>query len=126
MVYKHSLWVLLWNAFDYMACVVGSNMAPYINDQHILYYHKDTFWSLMMGHSYFQSPDYLVFQGWIIAMLLHPTNIKPAGLNVHHYTKFFPGVVVYSILGNMIVPSHRTAAVLYITYHFVITTFPAL
>ena len=50
-------------------------MALYINDQHILYYHIDAYQSLTMGHSYFESSDYLVVQRLIRPTILYPTNI---------------------------------------------------
>ena len=82
------------------------------------------FMSLMKGHNYFRSPDYLVVQGWITAMLLYPTNIHFAEPNVHHYTKFFLRVVGYDLTGNTIVPCHRIVAVFDSAHHLVTTTFP--
>ena len=86
----------------------------------------DVFQSLIMVHSYFQSADYLVDQGWIRAMLPHPTSIQQAGPNIQHYTKYLPWVVRYSLVENMIVPCHRIVAVLDILDHLVITTFLVL
>ena len=45
-------------------------------------------------------------------MLLYPTNKHLAGTNVHLYTKFFPGVVEYALIGNTIVHCHQFVAVL--------------
>ena len=66
------------NVSDYIECITSGNMAQHIDDQHFLYYHTDTYQSIMMGHGYFQSPYYLVMQGWIRVMLLYPTNIQLA------------------------------------------------
>ena len=70
-----------------------TKIALYINDSHIIYYHMDGFRSVILGHSYFTSPDYLVVQGWIRAMLLYSTNIVLEGPNFYQYFKFFAGVV---------------------------------
>ena len=98
--------------FDYMQCITGSNVALYIDDQHILYYHMDAHRSIMMGHSYCQSYCYLVIQGTIRAMLLYPNSIQVAKLHIHHYTKFFPGVVRYNHVRNIIVACHKSEAIL--------------
>ena len=84
--------------FDYMQCIIGVYMALHIDDQHILYYHIDTYRSNMLGCS----PDYLVAQGWITSMLLYPPNIHLTWPNVNCYTKYFPRVVGYDFLGNTI------------------------
>ena len=66
-----------------MVCIMESNMALHIDHQQILCYHMETYRSIMIGHSCFHSPDYLVVQGWIRAALLYPTNIQLAGVNIH-------------------------------------------
>ena len=54
----------------------------------------DVYRSIMIGHSYFQSPDYLVIQGCIRATLFYPANIQLDRLNVHCCTKIIPWVVI--------------------------------
>ena len=51
-------------------------------------------------------------------MPLYPTDIQLAGLNLHHFTSFIPGVVDYEFVGNIIVPCHRLVAVLDIPHRF--------
>ena len=77
----------------------------------------------MLGHSSFKSPDYLVVQEWTRAKLLHPTNIKVAGPNGHHFFKLCPGLVGYNHAGNGIVHCHQNVHVLDVPYHFNFTTF---
>ena len=62
-----------------MECLTGSNIDLYITDQHILYYYMHACSSLMMECSYFQTPDYLIVQGWR-AMLLYSNHVQPTGL----------------------------------------------
>ena len=57
-----------------------------------------------MGHSYFQSSDYLVIQGWIRTMHHYPTSIQLAGPNVFVYTKYLPEMVRHGLGANIIVP----------------------
>ena len=45
---------------NFVECIIGSNMALYINFNHTLHYHMDAFRLTMFGHIYFISPDYLV------------------------------------------------------------------
>ena len=104
-----------------MECVVGSNIALHINDNEILCYNKDMFRSVVLGHSYFESLDYLFVQGWIRAMLLPPTNIELAGLNVHHFLQFFPGVVRYEYCSYHIVPCHWVVELVDVFHHFIVT-----
>ena len=70
-------------------------MALHRSGNHIIFYHMDPYRSIMFGCIYFTILDYLVFQGWIGAMLLHPTNIVTPGPNVHS----FLGWLVTIILG---------------------------
>ena len=56
--------------FDFMECIKKANKALYINGSHILYYHIDLYRSTMLGHSYFTSPDYLVVQECIRALII--------------------------------------------------------
>ena len=79
------------HVLDCIQFKTGHNMALHIDDQLILCDHTDAYRSNMMGCSYCGMPNYLIVQGWIRAMLLYPTNIYLAGLNVHHYTKSFLG-----------------------------------
>ena len=60
------------------------------------------------------------------ATLLYLTNIQLAGLNIHHYTRFFPGMVGLSPIGYIIVPCNRSVAVLDTIHNFVITNFLAV
>ena len=57
----------------------------------MLSYYLNVYRSIMMGYTYFRSPDYLVVQGLIRATLLYPTKIYLARSNAHHYTKLFHG-----------------------------------
>ena len=59
---------------------------------------------VLLRHSYFTSPDHLVFLGWIRATLQHPTNILLAGPNIHCSLKFFAWVVKYLHASNSIIP----------------------
>ena len=43
--------------FNYMESIPWGIMALHIDYQNILYYYMDTYNSIMMGHSYFQSSD---------------------------------------------------------------------
>ena len=80
--------------FDFIECITGTNMALHIIDNHILYYDMDACMSVMLGYSFFPCPSYLVVQWWwIIAMLLHPSNILLAGPNAHHFFKFLPWMI---------------------------------
>ena len=74
--YNTSLWVLLHVFF--CECTAGSNIAIYININHILYCPMGAFSVTLLGCTYFISPDYVVFQGWIRATLLSPTNTTQA------------------------------------------------
>ena len=89
MIYENFSIDVTWNVFDHIQCITGGNIALYFDDQYILYYHMETHQSSVMGYRYFQSPEYLVGQEWIRAILLYPTNIQLASPNVHHYAKFF-------------------------------------
>ena len=105
----HVMFLIIW--------ITNSNMALYIHDQHILYYHMDAYWSIMMWQSYFLHPNYLVVQRWIRATLIYPTNIILAGPNLHCFFKPFPGVVQYFHSGNTTVPCHHSVAVKDILNH---------
>ena len=96
-------------AFNYLEGISHKNIALHISDNHILYYHMDAYRSIMMGHSYFKSPTYLVVQGWIRSKQQDPNDIQLAGAYVHCYTEFFPGVVRYDLGGKNIVPCHKIA-----------------
>ena len=63
MVSKLHSTVVPCHIFDSMECIVGSNMALYINNHYILYYYVDAYQSYIMWHIYSQSPDYLVVKG---------------------------------------------------------------
>ena len=101
-------------------------MALYVNDSHILYYHMDAVRSSMLGHSYIINPlslDYLIFKGWIGAMLLSPGIILLLGSHVYRYITFLLGVVIcYSTR----IPSHNIVAVVNFAYNFVMTAFLSL
>ena len=56
--------------FEFVECLASSNMALYINNNLALDYHMDADRLTMLGYNYFISPDYLVVNGWIRAMLL--------------------------------------------------------
>ena len=99
-------------------------MAPYINDNHILYYSMDTYRLLTLCCNYFTSPDYLVVQVWIRAIFLHPTKIIIAGTIFHFYSRFFPMVVGYFHSSNTIVPCHQNIAVVNVLHNFIVTTCP--
>ena len=57
------------NILYFVECIIGSNMAIYINNNHILYYHMDAYRYIMLGCN--TSSDYLVIQGWIRTTLLY-------------------------------------------------------
>ena len=59
--------------------VMNSNIASYINDNQILYCHVEVHSSIILGHSYFTSPDYLVMPARISPTLLHPNSTVLAG-----------------------------------------------
>ena len=61
------------STFNFVEFITGDNVALYIRDNHILYYHIHAFRSAMLGHSYFVGPDYLVVSKWFRATLLLPT-----------------------------------------------------
>ena len=68
-IMQYLLWmapsILVWNQaiggiciiFEFVECLSGHNLALYINNNHILYYHMDTVMSTMFGHNYFISTD---------------------------------------------------------------------
>ena len=88
----HIIWftiIVLWAhyaVFECTECRHGINVALYINDPHILCYYMD-------AYQFIISPNYLVVKWWIKAMLFYSTYSQLAGLNIHHYTIFFPTVV---------------------------------
>ena len=84
----------------------------------------DEFRPIMIGFSYFTSADYLVVYRSIRAIFLYPTNTKLQGPNIYQYFKFFPGVVRHFHPGFTVVPCQQIIAVLDVTNHFVVTTFP--
>ena len=88
----------------FVECIIGSNMSLYFNDNHIFYCYMDTYRSIMLGHNYFTSTDYLSIQGWITATHLYPANIALARPNINWYFQFFPGVVKYFHSGYSLVP----------------------
>ena len=96
-----------------------------MNDHHILYYHMSTYRSTVLRYNFFQSPVHLVVQGWTRDMLRHPTNVALVSLNVQYYSRFFPWVVDYADVGNIVGPGHKIVVVLEIHHHFIVTTFPA-
>ena len=69
----------------------------------------------MLAYSYCSSHDCLVVQGCITAVLLSPTNMLLAGLNVHQCIEIF-------LVGLSFVPCHQILADLDVTNHFVVTT----
>ena len=71
----------------FVACIIDSDMALYINGNHILYYCIDSFIITILEYSYFKSPDCLVVQGWIRATLFFPTSIILAGPIFYQYIK---------------------------------------
>ena len=68
--------------FKYVKSSTSGNIALYINDSHMSYYHTDTAGSAMLGHSYLKGPDYLVVHRWLRVMLLFLTNTILAGPNI--------------------------------------------
>ena len=60
MVYEYYGMGIICHIIDYMECLIDRNMALRTDDLHILYYYKDMYSSIIMGHSYFRSHDYLV------------------------------------------------------------------
>ena len=78
---------VIYHVFYFMKSINVGNMALYINDNHILYYHMGMHCWVMLGCT----PEYLVVQGWIRATLIHSTNIEIFGQNVHHFLKLFLG-----------------------------------
>ena len=102
----------------------GSNITLHISDRNILYYHRNAYWLIMQGYSYFASPDYSVVQVWITATFLHPTNTLLTRPNVHHFLTFFLLVIKYFHYGNTIVFCHQDEAALDVPHCFDVTTFP--
>ena len=62
---------------------------------HIVFNHMDAYHLYMLGHSYVESPDYLVVKAWIRATFLHPSFINLAGTNIYVYVEIFPSIVGY-------------------------------
>ena len=101
--YNASLWVPH-APFLTVQSIIGGNMALYIYDNHILYYHMDTFSLTVLGYSYLISIDYLVVQGQIRAVLLSLTYFILAGPNDHWYFKVFLGWLGTSTQDTMLCP----------------------
>ena len=97
--------------FNFLEYIIGSNMALHISDNHIQFYHMDVYRSIMLGCKYLTSPDYSVVQGWIRAVLLHPTYSLLLVPDVHCFFKFFTGLVRYFHSYNAIGPCHQLVAV---------------
>ena len=76
----------------------------------------------MMWGTYFKNVDYLISQGEIRATLIYPTKIEIGGPNIHLYSKFFPGLAGYDLVGNTVIPCQIIAAVLGVL-RFISTTF---
>ena len=89
--------------------IYGSNMTLYINYHHINYYYMGSLRSIYLGHSYFASSDYMTIQTWTHVMLLHLNHVRLTGTGFHKYTKFYPGMVWYTLAG---VASYHIATVL--------------
>ena len=107
---KSFLWVLYVMSLITWECITGRYMAAHIDDQHILYY-IDAYSSIMMGHIYFQNPNYLVVHGWIRVLLffsnLHSTS--QAEYSLLYLILFWR--VGYNIVRNVIVLCNRIEAV---------------
>ena len=101
-------------------------MRLHINDNHTLCYHMYVYRLIMWGCRYFTSSDYLVVQGWMTAMHIHPTNILLAGPNINHFLKFFPGMVGYFQSSNGIVHYHQIVTVLDVPHQFFVDAYPVL
>ena len=78
---------------EFFKYIIGSNMALYINNNHYLYYDMVAFIPIMLGCSYFTSPDHLVTHVWTRTMLLYSNNNVLVEPNISQYFRFFPGVV---------------------------------
>ena len=81
-------YTVVWASYavsNYMECESDGNMALHINDNHVVFYNMYMCRLVMLGCS----PEYLIVQGHIIAMLLHPTYILLAQSNVHCFSIVF-------------------------------------
>ena len=56
-----------------MQCTIRISMALYLNNTHVLYYNMDAFRSIMLGHSYFMSPD--CYDLGVIGIILCPDTL---------------------------------------------------
>ena len=60
-VAKMSLWLAL-TVLSNPFCIYSKNMPLGVNDADIQYYNMDVIHSVLMGHSYFETSNYLVIQ----------------------------------------------------------------
>ena len=96
----------------------------HINDNHNLYYHIDAFKFVYIRRQLLFKSYYLIYQGWIRALILSPTNTVLIVSNDHNYIKFLIEVGRYSPSGLYIVLHYHIVTVLVVTYHFILTPFP--
>ena len=74
-------------------CVYGGDYGFLIDDNHMVFNDMDAYHCCMLGCGYFAIPDYLFVKVWIRPIVLFPSFINLASLNISVYAKKNPGVV---------------------------------
>ena len=74
-----------------------------------------------LGLSYFATPEYMIVQTWKSIRLLYLDDIVLTGSSLYKYTKFYLGVIGYTLTG---VPCDCIAVALSICLHTIVTAYP--
>ena len=95
---------------DFVTCIHDRNIAFYINNNHILYYHLFAFSPIMLACSYLTILAYLFVKA-VRDVILYPANTILEGKDIYQYFKSFLGMVMPCHSNLTADPCHQLAVI---------------